>query len=133
MEHHFSSSNVFLDPMVRAHDYLAGSNSWDAWPRPAVSGHRSLATTSTQPARLEAFARLHGLTSAETEVVQALAEGACPKRIACRRDVSICTVRAQLHSIYEKTGQRTQTGVIVACFLSGESASGLTSAERLRR
>jgi DNA-binding CsgD family transcriptional regulator len=49
------------------------------------------------------FARNHGLTLAETRVLEALSEGAQPGDIAVRFGVGISTIRSQIGSIRAKT------------------------------
>ena len=49
------------------------------------------------------FARSHGLTLAETRVLEALSEGLQPGEIALRHGVGISTIRSQIGSIRLKT------------------------------
>lgn len=56
------------------------------------------------PLALDAYARDHGLTSAECTVLHALADGESPERIAQAHGVALCTVRTQVLSIRQKTG-----------------------------
>jgi len=49
------------------------------------------------------FARSHGLTLAETRVLEALSEGLQPNDIAVRHGVGISTIRSQIGSIRAKT------------------------------
>jgi len=49
------------------------------------------------------FARNHGLTLAETRVLEALSEGLQPGEIATRHGVGISTIRSQIGSIRSKT------------------------------
>ena len=49
------------------------------------------------------FARSHGLTSAETRVLEALSEGVQPNEIAARHGVGLSTIRSQIASIRLKT------------------------------
>jgi DNA-binding CsgD family transcriptional regulator len=49
------------------------------------------------------FARSHGLTLAETRVLEALSEGLQPNDIAVRHGVGISTIRTQIGSIRSKT------------------------------
>lgn len=49
------------------------------------------------------FARSHGLTSAETRVLESLSEGLQPNDIAARHGVGISTIRSQIGSIRLKT------------------------------
>jgi DNA-binding CsgD family transcriptional regulator len=49
------------------------------------------------------FARSHGLTLAETRVLEALSEGLQPNDIAVRHGVGISTIRSQIGSIRSKT------------------------------
>jgi DNA-binding CsgD family transcriptional regulator len=55
---------------------------------------------------LEAFARAHRLTPAETAVLDALCGGYRAKEVAMRTRSSVPTVRGHLRSIYVKTGAR---------------------------
>jgi DNA-binding CsgD family transcriptional regulator len=50
-----------------------------------------------------------GLTPAETQVALALAAGQCREAIAAARSVSMETLRAQVKSLYQKTGCRRET------------------------
>lgn len=51
----------------------------------------------------------YGLTSAETQVALALAEGLAPEQIARQRGAAISTVRKQTASIYQKLGVHRQS------------------------
>ncbi|MDH3209091.1 MAG: helix-turn-helix transcriptional regulator [Burkholderiaceae bacterium] len=53
---------------------------------------------------VQGFARCHGLTQAETSVLQALSGGVDPAEIAQRHGVAVCTVRSQIGSLRAKTG-----------------------------
>lgn len=53
---------------------------------------------------VQCFARLHGLTPAETRVLESLCEGLDPREIAELNDVGLATVRTQIGSIRGKTG-----------------------------
>jgi len=53
---------------------------------------------------VQCFARLHGLTPAETRVLESLCEGLDPREIAELNDVGLATVRTQIGSIRSKTG-----------------------------
>ncbi|MEE4360981.1 MAG: alpha/beta fold hydrolase [Pseudomonadales bacterium] len=57
------------------------------------------------PLVAEAF----GLTAAESEVVRLIVEGASVEDVARRRGRTLATVRAQIRSIYSKTGTRSQS------------------------
>jgi DNA-binding CsgD family transcriptional regulator len=50
------------------------------------------------------FARSHGLTLAETQVLEALCGGDGPAEIASRHGVALSTVRTQIGSVRAKTG-----------------------------
>lgn len=52
---------------------------------------------------IHAFAREHGLTSAEQGVLQALCEGLPPQEIAARHQVAVSTIRTQISSLRAKT------------------------------
>jgi DNA-binding CsgD family transcriptional regulator len=53
---------------------------------------------------VQCFARMHGLTPAETRVLEALCDGLNPKQVAEINDVGLSTVRTQIGSIRAKTG-----------------------------
>lgn len=61
---------------------------------------------------VEMFARAHGLTSAESKVLQALCGGAQPAGIARDFGVAVSTVRTQLASLRQKT-QSASIGDVV--------------------
>lgn len=61
---------------------------------------------------LEAFARRHNLTRAETEVLLALTRDASPEEVATQQDVALCTVRTQIASIRSKTGAHSTRELI---------------------
>ena len=66
----------------------------------AVFGRRRLC----EPMSVHWFARGHGLTPAETRVLELLCDGLDPRDIATLNDVRMATVRTQVHSIRDKTG-----------------------------
>lgn len=55
---------------------------------------------------LQAYAREHGLTEGEREVLGALCAGHSPEEIAQQRQVALSTVRTQIGAIRAKTGAR---------------------------
>lgn len=59
----------------------------------------------------EWYARLNGLTAAETAVLNLLCSGALPTEIARRQGVALSTIRTQIGSIRAKTGARTIAAV----------------------
>jgi len=66
------------------------------------------------PSRAEVEARLrttYGLTVAEARVATLVGTGRSPKEIAARQGTSWNTVRAQLRSIFAKTGHRSQSAL----------------------
>lgn len=56
---------------------------------------------------VEAFARCHGLTGAEGQVLKALCAGVPPSEVARSQGVQLSTVRTQIGSIRAKTGAPT--------------------------
>jgi DNA-binding NarL/FixJ family response regulator len=54
-------------------------------------------------AALAHFCKMHQLTPAEQQVLRALTEGECPKRIAQRTAVAESTVRSHIRSLRQKT------------------------------
>ncbi len=61
---------------------------------------------------LPSFARQHGLTEAETEVLAALAAGSTPADVAGSKGVRLSTVRTQIGSIRTKTATRSIRALI---------------------
>jgi putative toxin-antitoxin system antitoxin component (TIGR02293 family) len=59
--------------------------------------------TNTPTLSINMFARAHGLTHAESNVLEALAGGSSPIEVARRAGVAISTVRTQIASIRDKT------------------------------
>ena len=57
-----------------------------------------------EPLSVQWFARSHGLTPAETRVLEALCNGGDPREIAEQHGVGMATVRSQIGSIRQKTG-----------------------------
>ncbi|MCR5865917.1 MAG: helix-turn-helix transcriptional regulator [Aquincola tertiaricarbonis] len=66
---------------------------------------------------VEAFARGHGLTGAETQVLKALCSGVTPHEAAQMQGVRLSTVRTQIGSIRAKTGASSIRALVqqVAC------------------
>lgn len=64
-----------------------------------IAGRRQLCETLS----VEMFARRHGLTGAEANVLRALCDGAPPTEIAAQFGVKLATVRTQVASIRSKT------------------------------
>lgn len=58
---------------------------------------------------MESLARQFGLTHAESQVLEGLCRGRCPKQIAKTETSSEHTIRAHLRSIYAKLGTRNLT------------------------
>jgi DNA-binding CsgD family transcriptional regulator len=81
---------------------------------PASSAHQPPATESCmlllgkrkvcEPLSLQWFARSHGLTPAETRVLESLCQGLQPREVARSFGVGISTVRTQICSLRAKTG-----------------------------
>lgn len=60
----------------------------------------------------EQFARIHGLSRAETRALSGIVNGKSVTQIAEEAAVSRETIRTQLKSLYAKTGARNQTGLL---------------------
>ena len=60
-----------------------------------------------QDLAIELYARSHGLTPAESRLLQGLREGLSPREMARRHDVALSTVRSQIGSVRVKTGVRS--------------------------
>lgn len=67
--------------------------------------------------RLQRFARIHALSSAETALVAALADGLRLAEIADRRGVTRETARTQLKHVFAKTGTSRQVELIRSLML----------------
>jgi len=65
-----------------------------------------------QALSVEAFARSHGLTSAETVVLRGLCCGSRPVEIAALHGVALSTVRTQVSKIRSKTGAGTINSLV---------------------
>jgi DNA-binding CsgD family transcriptional regulator len=72
-----------------------------------IGRHRVCETLTAQM-----YATRHGLTSAESRVLQLLCTGDSPITIARRHRVAISTVRTQIGSIRAKTGARTVSALV---------------------
>jgi DNA-binding CsgD family transcriptional regulator len=57
-----------------------------------------------EPLSAQCFARAHGLTLAESRVLQALCDGARPVQIAAQLEVALSTVRTHIGTLRGKTG-----------------------------
>jgi len=88
-----------------------------AGPQLLACGRRSALVALTPPrldesAALELMGRRFSLTRAEARVTAALAAGATVAQITRRHGVRASTVRAQLRSIFEKTGVNRQSELV---------------------
>lgn len=61
----------------------------------------------TQDLAVQCYARQHGLTSAETAVLEALLDGLTPSDVARAKRVAVSTVRTQIGQLRLKTGSRS--------------------------
>lgn len=59
-----------------------------------------------------AFARAHGLSQREQEMLAALCEGAKPGEIAAQLGLSLPTVRSHIHNLRRKTGATSVTDLL---------------------
>jgi DNA-binding CsgD family transcriptional regulator len=66
-----------------------------------------------------AYARAHALSHGETAVLRGLVGGAPPKTLARERGTTEGTVRSQVKSILQKTGQRGMRELVVDVLRSG--------------
>jgi DNA-binding CsgD family transcriptional regulator len=109
-------------------------------PLAPVGGRSALLVSLPRPQRsedlsLQCYARSHGLTAAETGVLEALFEGDKPLDIARRKGVQLSTVRTQISCIRHKTATRSireLLGTVAALppmmpVLHGSSLSALAS------
>jgi DNA-binding CsgD family transcriptional regulator len=84
----------------------------ERWPQAAVVATLHLDRSDGGQSRLEAFARHHGLTAAETQVLDALAWGLAPAQVAQRRGVKLSSVRTHIRGLLEKTGCHRQAELL---------------------
>ena len=68
-----------------------------------VLGRRTLCESLS----IDAFARLHSLTDAESRVLAVLCAGSGPAEAACQLGVALSTIRTQIGSIRAKTGAQS--------------------------
>ena len=68
---------------------------------------------SETPGALELFAQIHRLTAAECQVLERLATGDTPAGIASSLGIGTATVRTHLHRLFDKTGTRRQTELLM--------------------
>jgi DNA-binding CsgD family transcriptional regulator len=61
---------------------------------------------------VQCFARSHGLTPAESRVLEALCQGLTPRDMAAVHGVGLATVRTQIGSIRAKTGAESIRGLV---------------------
>jgi DNA-binding CsgD family transcriptional regulator len=61
----------------------------------------------TQDLAVQCYARQHGLTAAETAVLEALMDGQTPSDVARAKQVAVSTVRTQIGQLRLKTGTRS--------------------------
>ena len=101
------------EPWARVH--LGGSR-WvtvkaDRMGPPREADSRDIAVSiepSTPAERTDLFARVHGLSSRETEVLALLGNGLSTHEVAARLVLSDHTVNDHVKSVLEKTGARTR-------------------------
>lgn len=67
--------------------------------------------TSSQPPSIEVLSALSGLTTAESRIALAIADGEATESIASRLEISIHTLRKHLSNTFDKTGQSTQVAL----------------------
>lgn len=79
-------------------------------------GHGNLVllflATGAAPPQPNELQQLFGLTRAESELVELLAQGASPQSGPLRRGVSVSTIKSQLASVYAKTGAGSQAQLL---------------------
>lgn len=61
---------------------------------------------------VQCFARGHGLTPAESRVLEALCQGLTPRDMAAMHGVGLATVRTQIGSVRAKTGAESIRGLV---------------------
>jgi len=78
------------------------------------AGGAALVVARVPPGRPEpdVLTRLYGLSTAEAEVANMIAEGASPEEIAAARGVAKSTVQSQIKSIFAKTGVNRQSQLV---------------------
>ena len=59
------------------------------------------------------------LTTREHEIVDALCQGKCNKRIARHLNISVGTVKVHLNKIYSKLGVQNRTALVILTLTTG--------------
>lgn len=77
-----------------------------------------------------AFARAHGLSQREEEVLTALCEGLRPTQIAERLGVAVATVRSHVHNLKEKTQSRSMVELVKQVALLPPLVTALKNSHR---
>jgi DNA-binding CsgD family transcriptional regulator len=72
-----------------------------------VSLEQPRRTQRTLDLAVQCYARQHGLTGAETAVLEALMDGQTPNDVARSKQVAVSTVRTQIGQLRLKTGSRS--------------------------
>lgn len=99
------------DPWSRVH---LGAGRWVTLRADRMGADIAVSIESSTPEeRSDLFARAHGLSTRETEVLGLLARGADTARIAAQLVISEHTVNDHVKSVLAKTGSRTR-GVLLA-------------------
>ncbi|KKB08717.1 helix-turn-helix transcriptional regulator [Devosia chinhatensis] len=106
-----AKAQIGIGPLIVQCAPFAGSLIFPAPQRPAAivimtDPHQKMRQ------RLADLQRSYGLTQAEAELAQAVVEAGSRKIAAERRGVTDATARAQLSSIFDKTGVRRQTDLV---------------------
>jgi DNA-binding CsgD family transcriptional regulator len=90
------------EPTLRIVAFMPlGEYHGNAEPAVALVFERS---NQAEPISLTLFAKLYGLTGAETNVLGVVSEGASVSEVAVRLDCAVSTVRTHVRRIFDKTG-----------------------------
>jgi DNA-binding CsgD family transcriptional regulator len=82
---------------------------------PSAAGERDLAVTierASAAERLDLFARAHGLSPREVELLAGLARGSDTRQLAARLHLAENTVQDHLKSVFAKTGTRNRRSLM---------------------
>lgn len=108
VDSHPPRARVYLRPGR----WLSLSAARMAGPLPATADIAVTIEPASAPERMDLFARAHGLSRRESELLVALSRGSDTRQLAAELFVSENTIQDHLKAIFEKTGTRTRGALL---------------------
>lgn len=108
VDNHPARARVYLKPGR----WLSLSAARMAGPEPANADIAVTIERASAPERMDLFARAHGLSRRESELLVALSRGSDTRQLAAELFVSENTIQDHLKAIFEKTGTRTRGALL---------------------